>query len=206
MNQIFQKDLDAAATDRDQAQVMAYKERIEANKKAHQKFASVDETFVKDVAEAKAKAMNLDPTTGSPGSHPVGTGIGTTDDMVTGAAVDSIAEPIGTGVGGVAGAIIDAVVAQGVGEALDPTAEDAYWQRAFITEPYFNRDYTYDDYGPAYRLGYNNRGTYIGNSWDEVEPALKTEWERTKGTSRLTWEEAREAGQSAWHHAGSSIL
>jgi hypothetical protein len=183
VNQLFQKDLDTAATDRDQAQVMAYRERIEANKKAHQKFASADDTFVKDVAEAKSRAMNLDPIIDGPDS-----------------------QPVASTVGGIAGAIVDAVVAQGVGEALDPTAEDAYWQRAFITEPYFNRDYTYDDYGPAYRLGYNNRGTYIGNSWDEVEPALKTEWERTKGASRLTWEEAREAGQSAWHHAGASVL
>jgi len=181
VNQLFQKDLDHAATDRDQAQVMAYRERIEANKKAHNKFASVDETFVKDVAEAKARAMNLDPIPDSPDSHPVG-----------------------TAVGGIAGAIVDAVA--GLREAVDPTAEDAYWQRAFITEPYFNRDYSYDDYGPAYRMGYMNRSTYTDRSWDEVEPALKTEWERTRGASRLTWEEARDASQSAWHHAGSSIL
>jgi hypothetical protein len=183
VNQLFQKDLDHAATDRDQAQVMAYRERIEANKKAHGKFASVDETFVKDVAEAKARAMNLDPIIGSPDSHPVG------------------AE-----VGGIAGAIIDAVAGRGVGEGVDPTAEDAYWQRAFITEPYFNPDYSYVDYGPAYRLGYMNRSTYVDHSWDEVEPSLKTEWEQTKGTSRLTWEEARDAGQSAWHRAGSHSL
>jgi len=187
VNQLFQKDLDHAATDRDQAQVMAYRERIEANRKAHKKFASVDETvdeiFAKDVAEAKARAMNLDPITGSPDAHPVG-----------------------TEVGGMAGAIIDAVAGRGVGEAVDPTAEDAYWQRAFITEPYFNPDYSYDDYGPAYRMGYMSRSTYADRSWDEIEPTLKTEWERTKGVSRLTWEEARDAGQSAWQHAGSFSL
>ena len=182
MNQQIQKDLDQAATDRHLAQVMAYRERIEANKKAHAKFDSVDETFVKDVAEAKARAMNLDPIPETPDSHPVGS----------------------AAVGGIAGAIVDAVA--GLGEAVDPTAEDAYWQRAFITEPYFNRDYSYDDYGPAYRMGYLNRSNYPDRSWEEVEPALKTEWERTKGASRLTWEEARDAGQSAWQHAGSSIL
>lgn len=206
MNQLFQKDLDDAATDRDEAQVMAYKERIDANKKAHKKFAKADETFVKAADKAEAKAMNRDPITGSPGSHPIGTGIGTTGGMVAGAVVGSIAGPIGTAVGGVVGAIVGAAAGHGVGEAANPTEEDAYWQRAFITEPYHNRNYSYDDYGPAYRMGYMHRGTYADRSWDEVEPALKAEWERTKGASRLTWEEARDAGQSAWHHAGSSTL
>ena len=188
MNQPIQKDLDSAATDRHQAQVMAYRERIEANKKAHAKLASVDETFVKDIAEAKARVMNLDPITDAP--------IADSPDSL----------PASAAVGGIAGAIVDAVVAQNGGGALDPIAEDAYWQRAFITEPYFNRDYSYDDYGPAYRMGYMIRGSHPDRSWDEVEPALMNVWETSKGESRLTWEEAREAGQSAWQHAGPSIL
>jgi hypothetical protein len=181
VNQPIQKDLDSTAADRHQAQVMAYRERIEANRKAHAKLGNVDDTFVKDVAEAKDRAMNLDPITDSQDSHPAS-----------------------SAVGGIAGAIVDAVA--GLGEVVDPIAEDAYWQRAFITEPYFNRDYSYDDYGPAYRMGYLIRSTHADRSWDEVEPALTTVWEKSKGESRLTWEEAREAGQSAWHHAGSSIL
>ena len=147
MNHPFQKDLDPAAKDRDEAQVTAYRERIEANRKAQRKFASAD----------------------------------------AGAAVSSITRPIGTT----------------VGEAVNTTKEDAYWQRAFITEPYYNRNYSYDDYGPAYRMGYLTRRTYGDRSWDELETALKSVWESTKGTSRLTWEEARDAGLSAWHHAGS---
>jgi hypothetical protein len=206
VNQQFRKDLDNAATDRDEAQVVAYKERIEANKIAHKKFAKADEAFEKDVDKAEAKAMNRDPITGSPGSHPVGTGIGTAGGMVAGAAVGSMAGPIGAAVGGVVGAVVGAAAGHGVAEAVDPTAEDAYWQRAFITEPYFNPDYSYDDYGPAYRMAYLNRGKYADRSWDEIEPMLKTEWERTKGASRLTWDEARDAGQSAWHHAGSQSL
>ena len=150
MNQPIRKDLDPAAKNRDEAQVTAYRERIEANNKAHMKFASADKA----------------PT------------------------ADSRVRPIGSA----------------SGEAVNTTKEDAYWQRAFITEPYFNRNYSYDDYGPAYRMGYLTRRTYGDRPWDDLETALKSVWESTKGPSRLTWEEAREAGQSAWHHAGSQNL
>ncbi len=202
MNQQFQRDLDNAATDRDKAQVQASKERMEATEKADKTFAKADEDYAKTLDKAEASAMNRDPITGSPGSHPVGTGIGTTGGMIAGAAAGSLAGPVGTVVGGVVGAIVGAAAGHSVGEAVNPTEEDAYWQRAFITEPYYNKNFTYDDYGPAYRAGYMHRSEYADRSWDQVEPELMSDWERNKGTSRLRWEDARDASQAAWQHAG----
>jgi len=204
MNQQFQRDIDNAATDRDKAQVKASKERMEAIQDADKKVAKADEKFVKAADKAEASAMNRDPITGSPGSHPIGTGIGTTGGMVAGAAAGSLAGPVGTVVGGVVGAIVGAAAGHGVGEAVNPTDEDAYWQRAFITEPYYNKNLSYDDYGPAYRAGYMHRSQYADRTWEQVEPELMSDWDRSKGASTLRWEEARNAAEAAWRHAGTS--
>src|SRR5262249_37777679 len=72
--------------------------------------------------------MNLDPITGEPGAHPVGTGIGAaTGGAATGAAAGSVAGPVGTVVGAVAGGIVGGLAGHSIAEAIDPTAEQAYW-------------------------------------------------------------------------------
>ena len=37
---------------------------------------------------------------------------------------------------------------------INPTAEDAYWRSVFRDQPYYRADLSYDDYSPAYRVGY----------------------------------------------------
>jgi hypothetical protein len=85
-------------------------------------------------------------------------------------------------------------------EAVNPTVEETYWRQAHIREPYYHKDYTYNDFGPAYRTGYEAAGRYRGQGkrFAEVEPELRTEYERVKGTSRLTWERAKLAARAAW--------
>lgn len=80
---------------------------------------------------------------------------------------------------------------------INPTAEDAYWHRYFRDEPYYRADLGYDDYGPAYRVGYTGPVRREG-SFFELEAALRADWERVKGRSRLTWAEARQAARAAW--------
>jgi len=170
--------------------------------------------------------LNRDPITGAPGAHPVGTGIGAAGGAAAGAAVGSMAGPVGTAVGGVVGAVVGGLAGKGVGEAvnptlreedivksgeerfgarLDPEAEDLYWQRAFITEPYYDGERSYEDYGPAYRLGYTHRQHQQYRSWEEAETALQSEWERDRGTSRLSWEDARDPIRAAWHRADHAL-
>ena len=61
--------------------------------------------------------------------------------------------------------------------------------------------YTYDDYAPAYRTGYEAAGRYHDQNrqFDELEPELRANYERIKGTSRLAWENAKDAVRAAWH-------
>ena len=98
---------------------------------------------------------------------------------------DSSSRPAGTGAGG----------------AFDPSVHDIYWREALAREPYYTTDYTYDDYAPAYRTGYEAAGRYHGQGrrFDEMEPELRADYERVKGKSRLTWERAKDAVRAAWN-------
>lgn len=101
------------------------------------------------------------------------------------------AHPAGTGVGGQAG--------KSVGHAIDRTAEAAHWQAAHTAQPYAKSEFGYEDYAPAYQLGYNSRGRYQTQSFDTVQDEMKGEWDRNRGNSRLSWEDAMPATRAAWH-------
>ncbi|MEO5812770.1 MAG: hypothetical protein ABIU96_00045 [Rhodanobacter sp.] len=148
---------------------------------------------------------NRDPISGAPGAHPVGTGVGAAGGAVTGAAVGSVAGPIGTAVGGVVGAVVGGLAGKGIGEAVNPTAEDAYWRENHTKEPYYSAQYKYDDYSPAYRVGYKSRAQYSDRTWDEAEPELRADWERTKGTTRMNWDDAKQATRAAWHRVERAL-
>jgi hypothetical protein len=144
--------------------------------------------------------MNRDPITGSPGSHPLGTGVGATGGAVAGAAVGSLFGPIGTLVGGAVGAIGGGAAGHAVAERVDPTAEAAYWRDTYKTRPYYQSTYDYDtDYAPAYSYGSDARTRYVGRQWDDsLENDLRQGWDKVKSKSRLTWDEAKSAVRDAW--------
>ncbi len=201
MTDQYQKDLDNAVKDRNEAQAVAARERLKAEEKHIKVAEDADKKFAKDIDSAEAKAMNRDPITGSPGSHPIGTGIGTTGGAVAGAAIGSFAGPLGTAIGGVVGAIVGAAAGHSAGEAVNPTAEETYWRDAYVREPYFNANHGFDDYAPAYKAGYAYRNEYGDRTWEQAEPELQANWERNRAASRLQWDEARAATRAAWDRA-----
>ena len=83
---------------------------------------------------------------------------------------------------------------------INPTAEEAYWRNAYRREPYYRSEFTYEDYDPAYRVGYTAPVRRSGE-FAQLEPELKSDFDRVRGKSRLRWEEAREAARAAWHRA-----
>lgn len=83
---------------------------------------------------------------------------------------------------------------------INPTAEEAYWREAYRREPYFREGLRYEDYDPAYRVGYTGP-MRRGGRFEEVESALKDDFDRVRGRSRLRWDEAREATRAAWRRA-----
>ena len=80
---------------------------------------------------------------------------------------------------------------------INPTAEEAYWRSIFKDQPYYVRGLEYQDYSPAYRVGYTGPLRRGGN-YPSVEAALREDWNRVKDRSRLTWEQARPALRAAW--------
>lgn len=144
---------------------------------------------------------NRDPITGAPGSHPVGTAAGAASGGVAGAVIGTAAAgPVGTAVGAAVGAVAGGLVGHVAGEAFNPSVHDIYWRETYTSEPYYRSDYTYDDYAPGYRAGYETAGRYMGQNkrFDDLEPELRTHYERIKGKSRLAWEDAKQAARAAW--------
>ena len=84
--------------------------------------------------------------------------------------------------------------------AINPTAEEAYWRQAFQREPYYRAEFSYEDYGPAYRVGYTAPVRRHGE-FDQLETELAGDFQQVRGRSRLRWEDAREAARAAWRRA-----
>lgn len=149
--------------------------------------------------EHKGGDANRDPITGTPGAHPVGTGIGAAaGGAAAGAAIGTVAGPVGTAAGMVAGAVIGGLAGKGIAEKIDPTVETAYWKENYSSRPYVDQDAKWDDYEPAYRTGYEGYGRYRGKRFDEVENDLRTDYERRRGRSSMQWDRARPAARDAW--------
>jgi hypothetical protein len=85
---------------------------------------------------------------------------------------------------------------------VDPCVEDAYWQSAFWGQSYYRAECSFDDYAPAYCVGYIGYAQYGGN-FDDAEKSLCANWVRIKGDSRLTLDEAMQAIRAAWEHAAA---
>jgi hypothetical protein len=103
-------------------------------------------------------------------------------------------------VGAAAGAVAGGIAGHAAGEAFNPSVHDVYWREAHTREPYYKSGYTYDDYAPGYRTGYEAAGRHSGQKrrFDDLEPELRAQYERIKGKSRLVWEDAKHAARAAW--------
>ena len=75
--------------------------------------------------------------------------------------------------------------------------EDTHWGHAFQRERYYRTGLDYEDYAPAYCVGYIGYAQY-GGEFDDAERSLCANWVRIKGDSRLSWEEALPAIRAAW--------
>ena len=149
--------------------------------------------------ERDERDANRDAITGEVGSHPIGTGLGAVaGGMAAGAAAGTVVGPVGTVIGAAVGAVVGGLAGKAVGELVDPTLEDNYWREHYTHEPYSDHGLSYDDYGPAYRTGYEGRGRYPGRSFDDVQNDLQANYERTRGNSRLDWYQGKSAVRAAW--------
>ena len=159
-----------------------------------------------DILVEDEKDLNRDPITGTPGSHPVGTGAGAAGGAAAGvAAGTALGGPVGAAIGGVVGAIAGGAAGHAVAESIDPTVEDAYWRKTYATRDYVAPGRPYDDYRTAYRYGWESRAAHPGRTFDEVESDLERGWDEFKGDSKLHWNQAKSATRDAWHRVERAL-
>lgn len=137
--------------------------------------------------------------------HPVGAGTGAAAGAVTGATVGAVGGPIGMAAGAVIGGIVGAAAGDGIAEAVNPTAYNDHWKSNYTTTPYYASGREWNDYEPAYKMGYSAFGSNRGRKFEEIETDLERTWDSTKGNSRLAWNEAKGAVRDGWHYVERAL-
>ncbi len=137
--------------------------------------------------------------------HSVGAGTGAAAGAVTGALVGAAGGPIGSAIGAVIGGIAGAKAGDSLAEVVNPTEFDNHWSSEYKNASYYDSNRTWDDYAPAYGMGYHGKGAYRNRKFSDVEGDLERNWEKTKGKSRLAWSEAKGAVKDGWHHVERAL-
>jgi hypothetical protein len=81
--------------------------------------------------------------------------------------------------------------------AVDAGAQEAYWRRSYWRERFWRPECGYEDYAPAFCVGYVGHAQY-GGTFEDAEKSLCANWERIKGDSPLALDEALLAIRAAW--------
>lgn len=166
----------------------------------------MEKRFTEKKTTRRGTDANPDPITGEAGAHPVGTGVGAAGAGATGAAIGTVVGgPIGGVIGAVVGAVAGGYAGKAAAEVIDPTVEDSYWRDNYSSQPWHEKDYTYDDYTPALRTGYEGYGRYSGKTYDQAEADLAKDYDRSRGKSRLGWEKAKTATRAAWDRVERAV-
>lgn len=76
--------------------------------------------------------------------------------------------------------------------------EDAYWHAAFLRERYYVPGRGYDQYRPAYAMGWEAAFEDEQSSFAQIEAKLEHRWEAYHTSSLLDWSEVRDAVHAAW--------
>jgi hypothetical protein len=147
-------------------------------------------------------------------SHPIGTAGGAfaggaaggvAGAAIAGATVGTAAGPAGTVIGAAVGAVAGAVAGHKLAERINPSAEDEYWRSNYSSRPYVNQGAGYDDYAPAYRLGWERYPDYHGRNFDEVEHEFERDWDTARGDSRLAWNDAKHATRDSFQRIRDNV-
>ena len=147
-----------------------------------------------------AEEREIEPITDSTMPHPVGTTMGATGGALAGAAAGMAGGPVGTAIGAVVGAVVGGVAGNAAAAAISPTEEELYWSENHPGQTYADSEFDFEDYRPAYRMGYSGPDRYRG-SFEASETAMRSDWENARGESRLDWERAKPAVRAAWERA-----
>jgi len=152
---------------------------------------------------ANEEDLNRDSLSGTPGAHPLGTGAGAASGGAAGAVVGlALGGPVGGVIGAAVGAVAGGLAGSSAAEAINPTAEEAFWRETFVREPYYAQGRAYEYYAPGFRAGWEGRVRHDGRSFDEAEPELKAGYNLTKSELDPDWQAVSPAARAAWDRVG----
>jgi hypothetical protein len=119
--------------------------------------------------------------------------------------LESAGRAVGTVVGtaaGLASAAANALMGKTPAPKVDPMTEEIYWREHYAAEPYYDTNFGFEDYLPAWRTGWEGRAKYAGRSFEHAERELEADFHWNRGQSRLLWEQARPAVRAAFERKG----
>lgn len=81
-----------------------------------------------------------------------------------------------------------------------PDSETNFWHWQYRFEPYFVAGRSFDQYCPAYQLGWQLAQSSEGNGvdFDAMDRELNLRWAESNGGSLLDWSQVRLAARAAW--------
>ena len=130
---------------------------------------------------------------------------GVAGGAMAGAAAGGLGGPAGAAIGAAVGAVAGALGGKAIADRINPAAEDEHWRTNYSSRPYVTSGSSYEDYRPAYKLGYERYPDYHGRSFEEAEPELQREWDSRRGNSRLAWNDAKHATRDAFNRTRESV-
>jgi hypothetical protein len=119
---------------------------------------------------------------------------------LVGSAGKAVAGAVGT-VAGIAAGTAAAIAGKNAPVTVDAANEELYWREHFAAEPYYDANFTLEDYLPAWRTGWEGRARHGRRRFEDAEQDLQAEFHWNRGQSRLLWEQARDAVRAAFEHA-----
>ncbi len=82
-------------------------------------------------------------------------------------------------------------------QARQDALQDEFWHDHYHLESYYVNGRGYDQYRPAYELGWRAAMQYPGD-FASVMPVLEAQWQGHSGASLLDWRQVSRAVQAAW--------
>lgn len=152
---------------------------------------------------ANEQDLNRDPITGTPGAHPIGTGLGAAPGALAGGVAGmAVGGPAGGIIGAAIGALAGGLAGKSVAESVNPTAEELFWRETYVREPYYVAGTAFEYYAPGFRAGWEGRVLHDGRSFADAEPALRAKYDLGKSELDPSWQEVRPAAHAAWSRVG----
>ena len=82
---------------------------------------------------------------------------------------------------------------------------EAHWRKHHPTQPYADKNLSYDAYVPAYRTGHEGASKYAGKQFEEIEDTLALDYEKHRADSGLPWDTVRPAVRAEWDRIGGIL-